>query len=268
MSTQNTGYTLDLSTGTLGVLLLTALGIFFLAKAVKKALRNRSWKKGIMPGAIGLALLAGASVLAIAGGRGALLGSSFYLIFTTACLILFTLWQFVRKIVGSLLLLSLAGLFIAVFLFIRSLAAFTGETKIAVITVLDRDADSITLQLEKKNTSGPDVPTVLKLKGERFGTVIYQVVFDSTAVFLGSKTRYAWLGMTAFSSGARQTDLHLFPDSMKRMAVFSAMEKREVRLPFIRSVQLSMDSKIAEKGKVYDVLVKNNGGILIAPAGK
>ena len=268
MTTQTSGYTLDLSTGTLGILFLTAVGIYLMARGIKRAIRNRSWKKGLVMGGIGFTLLAAAIILAIAGGKSALLGSSFFLIFCAICVIVFTLWQFLRKVIGSLLFLSLAGLIVAVILFIRSLVAFTGDTKIATITVLDMDSDTMTLHIEKHTPSGPEAPTMLKLKGDRFGTVIYQVIFDSTAVFLGSKTRYAWLGMTAFSAGAKQSDLHLFPDSMNKMSVFSAMERREIRLPFIRSVQLSMDSKIAQKGKVYTVLIKNNGGILITPAGK
>jgi hypothetical protein len=63
--------------------------------------------------------------------------------------------------------------------------------------------------------------------------LFYQVVFSDTAIFVGAKTRYAWLGMTAFDSMAKQTDLHLFPDFFRRMEVFAAMEKRELSLPFV-----------------------------------
>jgi len=263
-----TGYALDLSSTTLGILILTALGVFFLVRAVREAVKSRSWKKGLLTGSIGTTLLIAAIILALISGSRGLPGSSFYMIYLGSCAVLFILWQFLRRIIGSLLVLAIAGMALALILFIRSLVAFTGESKIATITVLDSDKRTITLHIEKNMDTGPDAPTLITLQGARFGTVIYQVVFDNSAVFLSARTRYAWLGVTAFSMGARQTDLHLFHDSFKRMTLFNAMERKEIRLPFIRSVQLSMDSKIAEKGRVYEVLVKNNGGIIISPSKK
>ena len=262
------GYALDLSVSTLGLLLISAAGLFFMARTCKKLLRERSWKAVRVPLLTGAALLVLTLTLTLASGRGSLLTGSFYLFFCLITFGLFLLWQFLRKIAGSILLLTAIGLVLAVVLFIRSLAAFTGDTRIATVTVLSVGTNGISLQLEKAGPSGPEVPTLLRLKGERFGPIVYQAIFSDTAVFLGTKTRYAWLGMTAFDGTLRQSDLHLFPDSLKRMSVFSAMERREVRLPFIRSVQLSMDSKIAVAGSVYDIRVKNNGGILIEPRDK
>lgn len=258
---------LDFSVPVLGLLLLAAAALFFLARGVRRVIRERSFKAAQVLFLIGGLLVVVTVTLTLLGGRGALLGSRLFLVFCLVVFTIFLLWHFFRKAIGSILFLAIGGFVLVVVLFIRSLVAFTGETRIATVRVLQVDKETISLQIEKAGpaASGPEVPTMLRLKGARFGPVVYQVVFSDTAIFVGAKTRYAWLGMTALDTMAKQTDLHLFPDFFRRMEVFSAMEKRELSLPFVRTVQLSMDTKLAIPGKIYDILVKNNGGILIVP---
>lgn len=255
----------DFSLPSLLTLLLLFLFAFFAVWTGRRAFKHRSMQGAWLQLGLAVAALAGCITQAILSGHGMRLLSPFALLFLLGALVLSFLIQTFRKTLGTLTVVLVVAALLLAFLFLRSLAAFTGSTLIATIHVLEKAEQTMTLRVTPEKEGGPEYPSLMRLKGDRFALIVYQVVFNDLAVFFGVKTRYAWLGMTAFDSGFKQTDLKLFPDFLQRKAVLEAMEKNEVRLPFVKSVQASMDSKLAFPGRAYQVFVENDGGVTIRP---
>jgi hypothetical protein len=269
------GFVWDFSLSFLLVFLLLFISAFFIVLAVRQYLKRRFRpkddtppKKPLFSGITALVALAATLVLSIITGTTGMLFSAWGGIFFLGCAALALLLQVFRKTVGtlvSLLLILSIGLGI---LFLRSLTAFTGRTKIATVSVLEADQDGFSLLLEAENTQILPHPLTLRMEGERFGVLVYQIIFDDYAVFFGAKTRYAWLGMTAFDRNFAQTDLHLFPDLMQRKKIFEQAEARELVLPFVKSVQADIAIKMARESSYYEIYIENDGGITIQAVSK
>lgn len=280
----------DFSVPVLLSLLLLFLGCFFLVLAVRQRTRyTRQLKKGekaipfwIYSLVMAFLFTSGAVLSVFLTETQSTLFSPFGLAALGFFLLFSILIQTFRKILGTLTALALIAALILAVLFIQSLHAFTGRTRIANIHVLEtartsdahsknhdnthdntKDGQRMTLLLESLGNKPLAHPVTISLQGERFGVLVYQVIFNDLAVFLGAKTRYAWLGMTAFNRRFEQTDLHLFPDELKRRAIFTRLENNELRLPFVRSVQADIAIKLAREKRHYAVYVENDGGITV-----
>jgi hypothetical protein len=234
---------------------------FFLVLALRRLYGKRRAPRLVFAAA-GV-FLGGAIALALAGGISTTFFSPLTALLLGGMLALSLLLQIFRRPVGTLLILAIVGVVLFAVLFLRSLAAFTGRTKLADIAVVSASTNAMILQLYPATVTGPETSEILELQGTRFGVVVYQVIFDDLAVFFGSKTRYAWLGMMAFDSELRQTDLRLFPDAFNRKAVFEQIERGELALPFVKSVQMDIATRLADPGKHFAVWVENDGGITI-----
>lgn len=237
------------------------IAAFTLIFTIRWYVKTKNIKRIIVPLAISLILFTLAAIQISSEGKSIL--STFYLLFILGSIGISALLQIFRKTASSLLTISLVAIIVLFFLFLRSITAYTGETKIAEIFVSEKDSEGITLQITPINQNDTPFPKIVKIKGERFGLIIYQVIFSDLAVFLGAKTRYAWLGITGFDSSFRQKSLLLFPDTLNKKAIFEKIEKYELSLPFIESAQADISTKIAVKNAVYEVFIENDGGTTI-----
>lgn len=228
---------------------------------VRWYLKTKDFKRIIVPFSISLILFTLATVQIGSEGKNIL--STFYLLFILGSIGASALLQIFRKTASSLLTISLVLIIVIFFLFLRSITAYTGETKIAEIFVSEKNEQGLTLHITPINQNDTPFPKIVKIKGERFGLIIYQVIFSDLAVFLGAKTRYAWLGITGFDSSFRQKSLLLFPDTLNKKAIFEKIERHELALPFIESAQADISTKIAVENTVYEVFIENDGGTTI-----
>jgi len=260
-------YSYNFSISFLLVLLFLFLSIFYLVKFSRVYIKEKKLSKAAVPGIISFIFLAATLVTNFIQGSSSMLFSTFSIYFIIGALIVSILMQVFKKTIGSLVTFLVLGIIIMAVLFLRSLTAFTGSTKIAIIRVLDQKAGTMTLQIEPVNNTSVKYPSIIKLKGERFGVIVYNIIFSDLAVFFGAKTRYAWLGMTASTMGFKQTDLQLFKDFLNRKIIFEQIERNELRLPFIKSAQASVTYKIAITGKTYYVFIENDDGVSIRPEG-
>lgn len=259
-------YRFDFSPGRLLGLLFIALFAVAAASLLLRMIRTRQWKECRGHAVFFTLFLIIAIVYPFSSGEGDLLISRPALLLFTGVLLLTPAVILFRKLIGSAVVLLAVALITAVFLILQGFHAFTGNTLIARIQVRQVSNGSMTLDIVPEKTYGPGERTVLHLKGDRFGVIVYQVIFDNFAVFFGKHTRFRWLGMTALDNNFRQTALKLFPDPWGYRKMFQAMEKNEVRLPFIRSVQADIASKAAVNGRIYRVLIENDGGVTLEPA--
>lgn len=262
----NTGYRFDFSPDRLlGLLLIVLFGVFT-ASLLVKMIRTRSWKACRFQSALALIFLLAAVLYPLFSGNGSLLFSRPALLLLLGALLLTPAVLVFRKLIGSLVTLLVITLLIMAVLFLRGFHAFTGNTLIARIQVRDKSNGVMTLDILPEKNYGPGARTVMQLKGERFGVIVYQVIFDNLAVFFGKQTRFRWLGMTGLDNNFKQTSLKLFPDPWHYRELFTSMERNEVRLPFVRSVQADIASKLGASGSVYRVLIENDGGVTVQPA--
>ena len=253
------GYNFDFSFSYLITLLLFFVGAFFIVLCLRNYFKVKSFKQ-IWIYLVLCCLILGAIITT--GDLEKIFSKLTLFVFLGALFISYLIQRF-RKTVGTLTVLLIISLVILLFLFIRSFTAFTGQTKLATIKVLESKNSKMALYLIPENTKAIDLPTTIPLKGTRFGLIVYQVIFSDMAVFVGAKTRYSWIGMTAFDSGFKQTDLKPFNDFFQKKKIFELMEKKEVKLPFIKSIQAEIPNKIALQGSTYDVYIENDGGITI-----
>jgi hypothetical protein len=242
------------------IFIFSFFGVLFLRRFV----RDHTFRKHLVPLCIaGTALVAGI-VYAIATSNFHLFGKTFTWSLLLIFLAISFLLQIFRRSFGTLLALCFGLLILAVFLFIRSLTAFTGRTLIANIHIQAADGKEMRLLIEPKNDSLPGQEAfTVTLPGERFGLIVYQVIFSDLAVFVGAKTQYAWIGMTSFGRDFEQKAVNLFPDTLSRRSIFESLEHRELTLPFVRSVQADIPTKIALPRMSYAVWIENDGGVTI-----
>jgi len=179
-----------------------------------------------------------------------------------------------RRAVGSPIVVLSAAAFVLGALFLRSIAAFTGETEIAVVRVLSRKDARMTLEL----TPAGAPPVIVEMEGEYFAPIVRVVIFDDLLVFLGSKTWYRFDGLTSFRLEREgealrfrqaRTDYYLQRPAGPSESLYRAFEKWESRIPGVKAVQVEMDLKRVEptaSGRsldTYSIRVQNDGGVEI-----
>lgn len=259
---------IDLSLGSLPVYLLLFVFAWSSVLFARRTVRDRLPRRHLPSLSISLLALVGSVLYALLSEGLHVFSSAFSWTFLAGCLLFSFFVQIFKRSLGTIAGLSLAALIVMVILFIRSLTAFTGRTLIARIQADTANGEMMSLLVEPQPGSIPGIerPFTLSLPGERFGLIVYQIIFDDTAVFLGAKTRYAWLGITSFGTNFTQKAVRLFPATSSRKELFESLEKRELSLPFVRSVQADIATKLAIAGKKYSVWIENDGGVTINAA--
>ncbi len=256
---------IDLSLGSFPIYILLIIFAWAGVLFVRRSLKGRMPRQHIPSLVVSLAALVCAVLYGIFLGGLHVFTGAFSWTFLVAALLFSFLVQTFKRSFGTISGLVFAAFIIAIILFIRSLTAFTGRTLIARIHADLADGTQMTLLVEPQPGAIPtaDRPFTITLPGERFGLIVYQIVFDDAAVFLGAKTRFAWLGMMSFGSNFIQKKVHFFSDGLSRKHLFESLEKRELALPFVRSVQADIATKLAIPGKRYSVWIENDGGVSI-----
>jgi hypothetical protein len=194
-------------------------------------------------------------------------------LFAGSTVFFFLVFRF-KKTIGLLAVILAIALAGTLMLFLQSLNAFTGETEIAQVRVLDVQQRG--MKLEILPVEGESIITWLK--GSYFAPVVKVVIFDDYMVFLGAKTWYRFEGVTSFEmektrSGTevRQQDTaYYFPfPSGVTAKLWDLYERYDSRIPGVRTVQVEMDLKrIRDKPRgrefsVYSLRIQNDGGLQI-----
>ena len=261
-------YTVDLSSSYLITLILMFFTAFFLVLSTRKYLQKKSFRKiwGY------LAVLAVLLNTVLITGKIDRVFSILSLIFFCVFILISIGLQKYKKTAGTLLISLIVFIIIITAVFINSFITLTGEVKLATIRVLDINNQTMKLMLIPEKTKAIKLPTVISLKGTKFGVIMYRVKFKNIPILLGARTGYAWLGMTADileknkknpDGILKTTDNYMFKDFFRRYKLFEMRERMQLNLPFIDSVNLVKTYAIAFKNAVYDVFVQNLGGVYI-----
>lgn len=190
------------------------------------------------------------------------------LIFFGALTFVFSFAFRFKKSVGILTVFMVLSLIGVVLLIVQSLNAFTGETLVATIGVLDVDEKNMTLELAFPG----EEPVILDMAGEYFAPIVKVVIFDDYFVFLGEKTWYRFVGLTSFSLEKQQdgitlrqmdSDYYLPQPRGISEILYSVFERHEDTIPGIKSVQIEIDAKRARSLRTYSILIQNDGGVQI-----
>jgi hypothetical protein len=192
-------------------------------------------------------------------------------LFAGSTVFFFLVFHF-KKTIGLLAVILAIALAGTLMLFLQSLNAFTGETEIAQVRVLDVQERG--MKLEILPAHGDSV--VAWLKGSYFAPVVKVVIFDDYAVFLGAKTWYRFEGVTSFEMDRTQTGMEVrqqdtdyyFPSPMGIAAkLWDLYERYDSRIPGVKTVQIEMDLKrVRDKPRelsVYSLRIQNDGGLEI-----
>jgi hypothetical protein len=154
-------------------------------------------------------------------------------------------------------------------LFVQGLNAFTGETEIGRVRVIDMDTPQV-MNLEIVAADRP--PLITELRGSYFAPVVRVVIFEDFYVFIGAKTWYRFDGITSFSAEReegklvfRQQDSDYYFDSPLGITerLWSLYERHERWIPGVRSVQVEMDLKKARPLSTYSIRIQNDGGVQV-----
>jgi hypothetical protein len=192
-------------------------------------------------------------------------------LFAGSTVFFFLVFHF-KKTIGLLAVILAIALAGTLMLFLQSLNAFTGETEIARVRVLDVQERG--MKLEILPAEGESV--VAWLKGSYFAPIVKVVIFDDYVVFLGAKTWYRFEGVTSFEmerigtgTEVRQQDTdYYFPAPTGIAAkLWDLYERYDSRIPGVKTVQVEMDLKrVRDKPRelsVYSLRIQNDGGLQI-----
>jgi hypothetical protein len=170
-----------------------------------------------------------------------------------------------RKSAGLTVVLLGVALAFVLAMFLRSLAAFTGETEIGRVRVLSARDDRMKLEIMATHGS----PVILPMDGTYFAPVVKVVIFDDLWVFLGARTWYRFEGFSSFSQQKgdpipRQETNYSFPQPQGiPERLWQMYERNEGRIPGVKSIQVEMDLKRARELASYSLRIQNDGGLQI-----
>jgi hypothetical protein len=168
-----------------------------------------------------------------------------------------------RKALGIPVVVLLVAVAVLAGAFLQSIHAFTGETEIARIRVIDASPTDMRVELVPRGA----MPVLLSMKGSYFSPIVKVVIFDDLLVFLGARTWYRFEGLTSFDQNLRQQDSDYRLPQPAGMAakVWDFFEKNETRIPGVKTAQIEMILKKAQAFGSYRVMVQNDGGVEVVP---
>ena len=176
-----------------------------------------------------------------------------------------------KKALGIPVLVLLVASVVLIGLFLQSVRAFTSGETIAAVRVISADNGSMRLELIPRDAE----PAFLTMEGEYFAPIVKVVIFDPLLAFLGVKTRYRFEGMTSFKlvkddAGDRlrqgSTDFYFHHAPGITEDLWRLFEANERRIPGVKTSQIEMDLKRPEaQFEIYDIVVRNSGGVEVIP---
>ncbi len=188
-------------------------------------------------------------------------------LFLGSTVFFFLVFRF-KKTLGLLSVILAVALVVTMLLFLQSLNAFTGETKIGQIRVLDVQDGRMKLEILPAREDS----TITWMQGSYFAPVVKVVIFDDYVVFLGAKTWYRFEGVTSFEMEKTQsgtvlrqqdTDYYFPSPAVRTVKLWDFYERYDARIPGVRTVQVEMDLKRARELSVYSLRIQNDGGLQI-----
>jgi hypothetical protein len=181
-----------------------------------------------------------------------------------AAVLAFAVMRFKKALGIPIVVLTLAVLLV-LGLFLQSIHAFTGETHIATVSVIDVQKDSMKIELAPRGGT----PVMLDLEGQYFAPIVKVVIFDDFFVFLGAKTWYRFEGMTSFDRNIRQgkSDYRFPQPAGMSEKVWEFFEQNESRIPGVKTAQIELVMKRVKPREFarYAIMVQNDGGVEIVP---
>ena len=199
----------------------------------------------------------------------------FLIFFVCACGFFFLIFRFKKSIgIPVALLLCMCILFLG--LFLQSLVSFTGETKICDVKVLDVKNKQLKLELNVKGQNNKATTEIIYLKGDYFSPLVKLIIFDDFFVFLGAKTWYRFLGVSAFyeeNEKFKQSETsYYFPKPIGiNNWVYHFFEHYQEYIPGVKSVKVEFSlTRVKEQNvsqlkdfDAYSIWIQNDGGIQI-----
>lgn len=188
-------------------------------------------------------------------------------LFLGSTVFFFLVFRF-KKTLGLLSVILAVALVVTMLLFLQSLNAFTGETEIGQIRVLDVQDGRMKLEILPARGDS----TITWMQGSYFAPIVKVVIFDDYVVFLGAKTWYRFEGVTSFETEKTQsgtvlrqqdTDYYFPSPSGMTAKLWDFYERYDARIPGVRTVQVEMDLKRARELSVYALRIQNDGGLQI-----
>jgi len=168
-----------------------------------------------------------------------------------------------KKALGIAVVVLLVAVGVVGWAFLQSIHAFTGETEIASVRVIDVGSSDMRLEVVPRGA----MPVLLTMKGTYFAPIVKVVIFDDLLVFLGAKTWYRFEGITSFDQNMRQqsTDYRMPVPVGISDAVWTFFERNEAHVPGVKTTQIEMTLKRAQAFESFRVMVENDGGVEIVP---
>jgi hypothetical protein len=161
-------------------------------------------------------------------------------------------------------------------LFLQSLVAFTGETKIGEIKILAAKNRQLKMELSVNEGEKRILTEIINLKGDYFSPIVKLIIFDDLYVFLGAKTWYRFLGIDAYyEEGERfkqSETCYYFPEPTGiNNWVYRFFEQYQAYIPGVKSVKVELSlTRIRPQNTAqikdfdtYSVWVQNDGGVQI-----
>ena len=233
------------------------------ARNMEKA-RNRKWILICIYFSLSIIFLLCA--IFVPGPRHFLDARLLYL-FAGAAAVFFLVFRF-KKSIGLPLTLLFIMFVILLILFFQSITAFTGETKIATIRVLEAEGGHMKIEITR-TADKPAESDIIEMAGSYIAPVVKIIIFEDYLVFLGARTWYRFVGISSFKTEKDmeiplQADRYQFrnPPGISE-SLYSYFEKNEKTLPGVKSVQVNMDLKLAKSATDYSVMLQNDGGVEI-----
>ncbi len=187
--------------------------------------------------------------------------------FSGSALIFFLAFRF-KKTAGITFLLLVVLFSGTVLLFLQSISAFTGETEIAKVRIIEVKEN--TMRLEVAPSAGESV--IINMQGSYFAPIVRVIIFDDYYVFLGAKSWYRFEGLTSFRVEnidgkpvfkQENTDFYFPGPAGISSRLYSWFEENEEKIPGVKTVQIEIDLKRARELLTYLIMLQNDGGIQI-----
>lgn len=197
---------------------------------------------------------------------------SFYqLIAFISSFLIFLAFFRLKKIIGTLFILLIIALIILVVMFNRSMYLLFHEETVGKIKIVEVKPTYLKLRVVKiEGNLVTKVYKSVKVEGSQFGVYCYQIYYKKWLSFIGFEHKFHWsavmgLKFSELERGRAKAKVDIYvlnPENfIKNDKLWRKLEKRELILPGIRSVQRIFVIKTPVKGAVYKLIKHRTGQV-------